>query len=215
MDIPRREASRDLSSAIYLALWTNPEGDNCFSIYQISWRKIKKEIFVKKDVTLLQFVFFSIDSVSGIIFYDFVANWQQAKFCHFLGICWRSCFIYRYNFIFRNCRETRSYFESCPKTVNIQGYSELREPIRTRENFFPLPDLVKTKLSISLIKFSFLKYISWFHKGSSHVSKLELDFAQKFWFSFRNWTCFFMSQKGFAFLTEISGLSNKVFLLIS
>ena len=137
-DIPRREASRDLSSAIYLALWTNPEGDNCFSIYQISWRKIKKELFVKKDVTLLQFVFVSIDSVSGIIFYDFVANWQQAKFCHFLGICWRSCFIYRYNFIFRNCRETRSYFESCPKTVNIQGYSELREPIRTRENCYPL-----------------------------------------------------------------------------
>ena len=73
-DIPRREASRDLSSAIYLALSTNPEGDNCFSIYQISWRKIKKELFVKKDVTLLQFVFVSIDSVSGIIFYDFVAN---------------------------------------------------------------------------------------------------------------------------------------------
>ena len=145
MDIPRREASRDLSSAIYLALWTNPEGDNCFSIYQISCRKIKKELFVKKDVTLIQFVFVSIDSVSGIIFYDFVANWQQAKFCHFLGICWRSCFIYRYNFIFGNCRETRSYFESCPKTVNIQGYSELREPIRTRENFYPLPDLVKTK----------------------------------------------------------------------
>ena len=144
-NIPRREASRDLSSAIYLALWTNPEGDNCFSIYQISWRKIKKELFVKKDVTLLEFVFVSIDSVSGIIFYDFVANWQQAKFCHFLGICWRSCFIYRYNFIFRNCRETRSYFESCPKTVNIQGYSELRKPIRTRENFYPLPDLVKTK----------------------------------------------------------------------
>ena len=137
-DIPRREASRDLSSAIYLALWTNPEGDNCFSIYQISCRKIKKELFVKKDVTLLQFVFVSIDSVSGITFYDFVANWQQAKFCHFLGICWRSCFIYRYNFIFRNCRETRSYFESCPKTVNIQGYSELRKPIRTRENFYPL-----------------------------------------------------------------------------
>ena len=73
----------------------------------------------------------------------------------------------------------------------------------------------KLKLSISLIKFSFLKYISWFHKGSSHFSKLELDFAQKFWFSFRNWTCFFMSQKGFGFLTEISSLSNKVFLLIS
>ena len=28
--------------------------------------------------------------------------------------------------------------ESRLKTVNIQGYSELREPIRTRENCYPL-----------------------------------------------------------------------------
>ena len=41
-------------------------------------------------------------------------------------------------FSFWNCRETRSYFESRPKTVNIHGYSELREPIRTRENYYPL-----------------------------------------------------------------------------
>ena len=41
-------------------------------------------------------------------------------------------------FIFRNCRETRSHFESRPKTVNIQGYSELREPIRMRKNCYPL-----------------------------------------------------------------------------
>ena len=65
--------------------------------------KIKKELFVdKKNVTLLQleFVYVSIDSVSGIIIYDFVANsvrkffsteqykHRQAKFCLFLGICW-------------------------------------------------------------------------------------------------------------------------------
>ena len=42
------------------------------------------------------------------------------------------------SFIFRNCRETRSHVESRPKTVNIQGYSDLREPIRTRENCYPL-----------------------------------------------------------------------------
>ena len=40
--------------------------------------------------------------------------------------------------IFRSCRETRSHFESHPKTVNIQGYSELQEPIRTRESCYPL-----------------------------------------------------------------------------
>ena len=27
---------------IYLALFTDPEGDSCFSIYQISWIKMKK-----------------------------------------------------------------------------------------------------------------------------------------------------------------------------
>ena len=34
-----REAKR---RGIYLALWTDPEGDSCFSIYQISWVKIKR-----------------------------------------------------------------------------------------------------------------------------------------------------------------------------
>ena len=33
---------------IYLGLWTDPEGDSCFTIYQISWIKIKKELFVNK-----------------------------------------------------------------------------------------------------------------------------------------------------------------------
>ena len=44
-----------------------------------------------------------------------------------------SCFIYCKNFIFRF-----SHFESHPKTVNIQGYFELQEPIRTHENCYPL-----------------------------------------------------------------------------
>ena len=36
--------------------------------------KIKEELFVDKKKHLLEFVYVSIDSVSGIIFYDFVAN---------------------------------------------------------------------------------------------------------------------------------------------
>ena len=32
----------------------------------------------------------------------------------------------------------RVIFLSVRKTVNIQGYSELREPIKTRENCYPL-----------------------------------------------------------------------------
>ena len=31
---------------IYLALGTNPEGDTCFSIYQISWIKAKIQFYV-------------------------------------------------------------------------------------------------------------------------------------------------------------------------
>ena len=37
---------------IYLALFTDPEGDSCFSIYQISWIKMKKSNFLEiKNVT--------------------------------------------------------------------------------------------------------------------------------------------------------------------
>ena len=31
---------------IYLALFTDPEGDSCFSIYYISWVKIKTSNFM-------------------------------------------------------------------------------------------------------------------------------------------------------------------------
>ena len=40
-----RDAKR---RGIYLALRTDPEGDSCFSIYQINWIKIKKELFVHR-----------------------------------------------------------------------------------------------------------------------------------------------------------------------
>ena len=40
-----RDAKRRV---IYIALWTEPEGDSCFSIFQISWIKIKKKLFVNK-----------------------------------------------------------------------------------------------------------------------------------------------------------------------
>ena len=40
-----RDAKRRV---IYIALSTDPEGDSCFSIFQISWIKIKKKLFVNK-----------------------------------------------------------------------------------------------------------------------------------------------------------------------
>ena len=89
--------------AIYLALWADPEGDSSFSIYQISWMKIKKKVNKRRH---LQFFYVAIESVSGIIFLWFCCKFsenffflqtlkrRQAKWCLFLGICWSSCFIY-------------------------------------------------------------------------------------------------------------------------
>jgi len=37
-----------------------------------------------------------------------------------------------------SCSETRRHFESRPKTVNSQGYSELWEPIKMCQNCYPL-----------------------------------------------------------------------------
>ena len=59
---------------------------------------------------------------------------RQAKGRQFLGICLYDPFIYRSNFVFRKCLETRRHLGSGRKTVNSQGYSELREPIKTSEN---------------------------------------------------------------------------------
>ena len=51
-----RDAKR---RGIYLALSTDHEGGSCFSIYQISWINIKKELFVNKR-RHLEFVYVSI-----------------------------------------------------------------------------------------------------------------------------------------------------------
>ena len=71
---------------IYPPLFTDPEGDSCFSIYQIRW--------IKKNAS----------SISSS----------------------------------KTFAKRRAIFLSVRKTVNIQGYSELWEPIKTRENCYPL-----------------------------------------------------------------------------
>jgi len=81
-----RDAKR---RGIYPLLFTNPEGDSCFSIYQIRWTK-------KNAASLMA-------TISSETF-----------------------------------AKQRTIFLSVRKTVNVQGYSELREPIKTRENCYPL-----------------------------------------------------------------------------
>ena len=87
---------------INLALWTDPEGGSCFSIYQISWIKIKKELFVNKRrhfvwVCLRTFqltVFWGSFFLTILLqiqrenFFPPTSKQRQAKFCLFLGIFW-------------------------------------------------------------------------------------------------------------------------------
>ena len=65
-------------------------------------------------------------------------HWQ-AKINRCLGFFFlNDCLIHRSNFVFRKCLETRRHLGSGSKTVNSQGYSELQEPIKTRENCYSL-----------------------------------------------------------------------------
>ena len=69
--IPRREASR------YLAPFTDPEGDSCFSIEQISWIKMQKSNFWKLKTSLNRTFVYNLQTFRGfcqVHFYDFVAN---------------------------------------------------------------------------------------------------------------------------------------------
>ena len=82
MDIYRDAKRR----GIYPPLFTDPEGDSCFSIYQIRWTKNAASLMA---------------TISS-------------------------------------SEKRRAIFLSVRKTVNRQGYSELREPIKTRENCYSL-----------------------------------------------------------------------------
>ena len=62
------EGGGGVTSGGCVEVYISPKEDSCFSIYQISWIKIKKELFENKRLHL-EFVYAAIDSVSGIIFY--------------------------------------------------------------------------------------------------------------------------------------------------
>ena len=52
---------------------------------------------------------------------------RQAKDSRFLGICLYDCFIYRSNFVFQKCLETRRHFGSGRKTVNSSVWTRENE----------------------------------------------------------------------------------------
>ena len=57
---------------VYLAQWTDPDGDSCFSIYQTSCIKMKKELFLSKRCHLVRVYL--------------CGNWQCFR-DHFLWFC--------------------------------------------------------------------------------------------------------------------------------
>ena len=129
-----RDAKR---RGIYLALFTYPEGGSCFSIYQISWIKMKKSnLFCKLKTVLSRKFVYNLQTFRGFskcfstIFLQIqqennflpTSKHRQTESRRFLGICLYDCYIYRS----KNCLETRRHLCSGRKTVNNQGYSELR-----------------------------------------------------------------------------------------
>ena len=81
-----RDAKR---RGIYPPLFIDPEGDSCFSIFQIRWRKNAASLMAKISSS-------------------------------------------------ETFAKRSAIFVYVRKTVNIQGYSKLREPIKTREYCYPL-----------------------------------------------------------------------------
>ena len=140
------------SRGIYLALFTDPKGDSCFNIYEISWIKMKKVNFCKLKTSLSRNFVYNLQTFRGFCQVHFTillqiqhennflptSKHQQAIVCRFLGVCLYECFIYRSNFVFRKCHEARRHLDSVGKMVNSQGYSELRKPIKTREKCYSL-----------------------------------------------------------------------------
>ena len=94
----------------------------------------KKVTFCKLKRSLSRNFVSNFQTFRGILssaFYVFVANSaennflpisenREAKVHPFLGICLYECFIYRSNFVFRKCLETRRHLGSGRKTVNSQ-----------------------------------------------------------------------------------------------
>ena len=137
--------------AKYLALFTDdPEGDSCFSIYQImdknekvtfvnQKRHLVGTLFTTAFVNFVNCIFTILLQILNENKFYLPVNTDKPKFVGFFVICLYDWFIFRSNFVFRKRLETpRRHLGSGRKTVNSQGYSELRKPIKKSENCYSL-----------------------------------------------------------------------------
>ena len=151
---------------------------------------------------MLHFVYVSIDKASGIIFLWLCCKCSEKFFFYWPVNTKKPNFVYFLLFVgaaasftakissFETVAKREAILNPVPKqwiSKDIPSYGSQSERTKIAIHWFG-EYFVKT--FDFPIKFSFLKYISWFHKGSFHFSELELDFAQKFWFWFHNWTWF-------------------------
>ena len=89
-------------------------------------------------------------------------------------VCGRyDCYTYSKNFVFRKCLEMRRHLGSGRKTVNSQGYSELREPIKTRENCYSLIWWKLNSFICMTINFSDVDSMCKIQKNSYYQRKSE------------------------------------------
>ena len=68
---------------IYLALFTDPEGDSCFSIYQISWIKMKKVTFWKLKTSLSRNLIYNLQTF--LVFWRFCCKFSM-KYISYLPV---------------------------------------------------------------------------------------------------------------------------------
>ena len=142
------EVNKGGNKGIYLALFTDSEGDRCFSIYQTSWIKLKKVNFCKLQTSLGRDFVHNLRTFRGFCPVHFTillqiqyennflptSEHRQTKFVAFLVfVCTNASFIIQISSS-ENVSKRDAINGSCRKTVNSQGYSKLREPIETREN---------------------------------------------------------------------------------
>ena len=100
-----RDAKR---RGIYLALFTDSEGDSCFSIYQISWIEMKKVTFCKLKTSLssnfvtiykhfgdfVKCIFTILLQIQHENSFLHTSKQWQAKVRRFLGNCLCECFTF-------------------------------------------------------------------------------------------------------------------------
>ena len=137
MEVNSGENSETRSVEVYIQHCSpTMKGDSCFRICQIRWIKTKKVTFSQLKTSLSRNFVYNLETFRKCIFTILLqiqhenhflptSKHRQAKVCRFRGIE-------------KKCIETRRHHGTVRKTENSQGYSELREPNKTRENCYSL-----------------------------------------------------------------------------